>query len=97
MKLTKIQKFLTTNNINFKYTENQYCNTIFGDISIKDNKTKFISIAEVTGKRGSTVSEIMVYFKDKETGRLRSYSASNQTSIIDRIQSDINKKARDEE
>jgi len=97
MKLTKIQKFLTTNNINFKYTESQYRNTIFGDISIKDNKTKFISIAEVSGTRGNTVSEIMVYFKDKETGRVTSYSANSQTRIIDIIQSDINKKARDDE
>lgn len=87
MRLSKIQKFLKENNINYKYSVDKYSNNEFGTITIQDSKTKFTSFSEVTGTRGTKVNGIFVSYR--ENNRSISYTSSSQINIINRLKEDI--------
>ncbi len=89
MRLSKIQKFLKENNIDYTYSSDKYSNNEFGRIDIKSNKTRFTSISEMTGNRGSSVSGIMAFFTEKISNRKTSAVFSSQQDIINRIKADL--------
>lgn len=91
MRLSKIQKFLTEHNINYELKINKYGNNEFADIDIKDDKTNYKNISEITGNRGNTVSEIMLFYKNKKTNTSYSVPFTSQNEIIKKLKDDITK------
>lgn len=91
MRLSKIQKFLKANNINYELIINKYGNNEFADINIKDEKTNCKAISEISGNRGNTVAGILVFFK-QPNNRTISITFSSQTEIIKRLENDIKNK-----
>ncbi len=89
MKLSKIQKFLQEHNINYELKINKYGNNEFADIDIKDDKTNYKTISEVTGNRGNTVSGIMLFYKNNKTNTSYSVPFTSQNEIIQRLKDDI--------
>lgn len=89
MRLSKIQKFLKENNIDYKYTTNTYSGYEFGSISINSEKTNFSKIDEITGTRGIKPSGIYVSYYDKKNKKSTSYTILNQTEVIERIKKEI--------
>lgn len=91
MRLSKIQKFLKENNINYKMTVQKYGNNEFGEITIKDEKINATMISEITGTRGKSVSGIMLFFTEEETNRRESVTFDSQNAIIERLKNEIRK------
>ncbi len=91
MRLSKIQKFLKENNINYDYSVSTTFNSEFGEIRIKDDKTNYTTISEITGTKGNKPSGIMLFRLDKETKKSISNTLTSQNEIIERIKKDIEK------
>ncbi len=89
MRLTKIQKFLKEHNINYELKINKYGKNEFADIDIKDDKTNYKSISEISGNRGNTVSAISLYYKNPKTKSSYSVPFTSQSEIIERLKNDI--------
>ncbi len=87
MRLSKIQKFLKINNINYTYSTDMYSKNEYGSISINDKRTNYTSISEITGTRGTTVSGIWASYREDKS--IKSFVTQSQENIIKRIQSDM--------
>ncbi len=84
MKLTKIQKFLKENNVAYNIDIDKYG---FSTITIKDNRTKYKTISEITGIKGKTVNGILVFLEDG--GKRKSIELTSQQEIINRLEKDF--------
>jgi len=89
MRLSKIQKYLKENNINYEIKIDTYLGYEFGDIDIKSDKTVVRQISEITGNNGRTPSGIMVFKFDKERNCTVSFTVTNQDRVIEIINRDI--------
>lgn len=84
MKLSKIQKFLKENSIEYNIDIDEYG---FSTITIKDNRTKYKTISEISGIKGNTVKGMLVFFEDN--GKRESIELTNQQEIINRLEKDF--------
>ena len=92
MRLSKIQKFLKINNINYIYSTDMFSGNEYGNISIKDKRTNYTSISEITGTRGTTVSGIWVSYREDKS--IKSYTTTSQENVIRRIKEDMDKQEK---
>ena len=92
MRLSKIQKFLKINNINYIYYTDMFGGHEYGNISIKDKRTKYTSISEITGTRGTTVSGIWASYREDKS--ITSYTTTSQENVIRRIKEDMDKQEK---
>lgn len=89
MRLTKVQRFLKENDIDYTVSVNSKSNYEFGDIRIKSDKTNYIGISEITGNSGNSVSGIMLFYRNQENNTSYSITLISQDDIISRLKSDI--------
>lgn len=89
MRLSKIQNFLNDNNINYTYTSDAVGGNEFGEIRIKDARTRYTTISEIAGNNGRTVSGIMVFYFNTVTNSRTSVTLSSQKEVLDRLKKDI--------
>lgn len=91
MRLTKIQKFLKEHDIDYVVETNTVKGNGFADIKIKSEKTHFTAISEISGNTGTSVSGIMLFYKNKDSHSSYSVVLTSQDEIIRRIKDDISK------
>lgn len=89
MRLTKVQKFLKENNIDYDITVDNIKSNEFANIYINSNKTNYKSISEITGIRGNSVSGIRLLYKNQENNKSYSITLTSQDDIISRLKNDI--------
>lgn len=86
MKLSKIQKFLKDNNINYNIEIDK---NGFAEIRIKDNKTIYTSISEISGNKGKSISGILIFGIRKDVHKLFNITLTSQKEVIKRLETDI--------
>ena len=86
MKLSKIQNFLKENNINYTIEIDK---NGFAEIRIKDNKTIYTCISEISGNKWKSINGILMFGIKQDTHKLFNITLTSQKEVIARLEKNM--------